>query len=143
MFFNFLFLPMSVSVKVNSREIWGIFAVRIPPRKSVAEKISSKKLFLKFEEIKFQRRTIILLADTNFLDFSRYFLKCKPCCRIVEACFSTSFIRLVQTDFLPTEAVFFWSAILLLLEIITAIKRQWYFFSSSGNVYFSEILHFG
>ena len=34
-------------------------------------------------------------------------------------------------------------AILLLLQIISAIMRQWQFFWSTGNVYFNEILHSG
>ena len=44
-----------------------------------------------------------------FFDFFRYFLKWKPCFCIVEAYFSIFFIRVVQTDFLPTETLFFWS----------------------------------
>ena len=53
-------------------------------------------------------------------DFFRYFLILKPCFRIVKAYYSISFIRLVQTNFLPTETAFFlFTAILLLLEIIS------------------------
>ena len=43
-----------------------------------------------------------------FFNFFRYFLKRKPCFRIVEAYFSIAFIRPVETDFLLMEIVFFW-----------------------------------
>ena len=44
----------------------------------------------------------------------------------MEAYFSVSAFRLVQTDFLSTETVFFLvRAVLLLLEIISVIKRYW------------------
>ena len=45
----------------------------------------------------------------HFFYFFKYFLKWKPCFRIVKAYFSISFIWLVQTNFLPSETVFFWS----------------------------------
>ena len=51
-----------------------------------------------------------------FFDFFRYFLKWKPCFRIVKAYFSISFIRQVQTNFLPTETVFFWSELFCCYE---------------------------
>ena len=37
------------------------------------------------------------------------------------------------------NSIFLVGAILLLLGIISVIRRQWQFFSSSGNVYFNEI----
>ena len=54
-----------------------------------------------------------------FFNFFRYFLKWKPCFCIVKAYFFIFFIRVVQTNFLPAETVFFYSELfLLLLEII-------------------------
>ena len=67
------------------------------------------KYYWNLREVKFWRRTIFLLVDNNFFDFSRHFLWWKSCFRIVKGYFSTSFTRLVQTNFLPMEKVIFWS----------------------------------
>ena len=61
-----------------------------------------------------------------FFDLFRYFSKWKLCFRIVEAYFSISSTRRMQTNFLPTDIVFFFfwlELFLLILEIISVIKR--------------------
>ena len=67
-----------------------------------------------------------------FFNFFRYFLKRKPCFRIVKVYFSISLIRLGQTNFPLVETVFFVRAILLVFFSV-------FFFS----VYLNEILHYG
>ena len=65
-----------------------------------------------------------------FFDLFRYFSKWKLCFRIVEAYFSISSTRRMQTNFLPTDIVFFWSdlfccyILLLWLRLIEAICRR-------------------
>ena len=56
-------------------------------------------------------------------DFSRYFLKWKPCFRIIKAYFSVSFTRLLQTNFLPTERIFFWLELFCFYQKSLVIKR--------------------
>ena len=90
---------------------------------------------------------MFLLVDTNFFSiFSDIFQS--------GSCASVQWKRIFQYP-LPGGCkrifylqiqffFFFWLELfLLILEIISVIKRQRYFFSSTGNVYFNEILHSG
>ena len=68
------------------------------------------EILLKFGGIHFLKTNHTAASGHHFFPiFFRYFLKWKPCFRILKAYSSISFTRLVQTNFLPTETVLFWS----------------------------------
>ena len=75
------FIPSFFLLMENNTEIWG--------------------------KSNFKEEPYSCTSTPIFFNFFRYFLKWKPCFRIIKAYFSISFIRLVQTNFLSTETVFF------------------------------------
>ena len=86
---------------------------------------SANGILLKFEGSQILKTNHIPASGHHFFsDFFRYFLKWKPCFRIVKVYFSISFIRLVQNEFSAYgNSIFLVRAILLLLGIIDEIKR--------------------
>ena len=60
-----------------------------------------------------------------FFNFFRYFLKRKPCFRIVKVYFSISLIRLGQTNFPPVETMFFVRAISLVFFSVFFFSVYW------------------
>ena len=102
---QYFFIPSFFLLMENITETWGSQILKtnhIPA--------SGHQFFSIFSDF-FFFFLYFYISIFFFLYFSifLYFLKWKSCFRILEAYFSISFIWLVQTNFLPTETVFFWS----------------------------------
>ena len=83
--------------------------------------------------------------DTNFFRFFQIFLKVKAVLPYSESVFFNILYPADANGFSPYRhsIFFFWLNIFLLLLEILVELREWYFSSSTGNIYFNEVLHSG